>query len=78
MPERRASTLLGLILRCELPIGGQRLSLDHSHRFVKLIPLQCIEAAYASKLLTAEANPWYVAQQLGHEDVEMVFRTYGK
>ena len=24
------------------------------------------------------ANPWYVAQQLGHEDVEMVFRTYGK
>lgn len=24
------------------------------------------------------ANPWYVAQQLGHEDVEMVFRTYDK
>lgn len=33
---------------------------------------------YASALLTAGANPWYVAQQLGHEDVEMVFRTYGK
>jgi integrase len=33
---------------------------------------------YASTLLTAGANPWYVAQQLGHEDVEMVFRTYGK
>lgn len=32
----------------------------------------------ASALLTAGANPWYVAAQLGHEDVEMVFRTYGK
>ena len=29
-------------------------------------------------MLTAGANPWYVASQLGHEDVEMVFRTYGK
>ena len=33
---------------------------------------------FASTLLTAGANPWYVAQQLGHEDVEMIFRTYGK
>lgn len=32
----------------------------------------------ASALLTAGANPWYVAQQLGHEDVQMVFRIYGK
>ena len=32
----------------------------------------------ASALLMAGANPWYVAAQLGHEDVEMVFRTYGK
>ena len=32
----------------------------------------------ASALLTAGGNPWYVAAQLGHEDVEMVFRTYGK
>lgn len=31
-----------------------------------------------SALLTAGQNPWYVAQQLGHENVEMVFRTYGK
>lgn len=37
-----------------------------------------IRHTYASSLLTAGANPWYVAQQLGHEDVEMVFRTYGK
>lgn len=37
-----------------------------------------IRHTYASALLTAGANPWYVAQQLGHEDVEMVFRTYGK
>lgn len=26
----------------------------------------------------AGASPWYVASQMGHEDVEMVFRTYGK
>lgn len=37
-----------------------------------------IRHTFASSLLTAGANPWYVAQQLGHEDVEMVFRTYGK
>lgn len=37
-----------------------------------------VRHTYASTLLTAGANPWYVAQQLGHEDVEMVFRTYGK
>ncbi len=33
---------------------------------------------YASALLTAGANPWYVSEQLGHEDVQMVFRIYGK
>ena len=37
-----------------------------------------VRHTYASSLLTAGQNPWYVAQQLGHEDVEMVFRTYGK
>lgn len=37
-----------------------------------------IRHTYASTLLTAGANPWYVASQLGHEDVEMVFRTYDK
>lgn len=37
-----------------------------------------IRHTYASTLLTAGQNPWYVAAQLGHEDVEMVFRTYGK
>lgn len=37
-----------------------------------------VRHTYASTLLTAGHNPWYVAQQLGHEDVEMVFRTYGK
>ena len=28
--------------------------------------------------LTNGTNPWYVAQQLGHVDVQMVFRIYGK
>ena len=33
---------------------------------------------FASGLLTAGANPWYVAQQLGHIDVALVFSIYGK
>lgn len=33
---------------------------------------------YASTRLTAGANPWYIADQLGHTDVEMVFKIYGK
>lgn len=37
-----------------------------------------VRHTYASAQLTAGANPWWVAQQLGHVDVEMVFRTYGK
>lgn len=37
-----------------------------------------VRHTFASALLTSGANPWYVAQQLGHEDVEIVFRTYGK
>lgn len=35
--------------------------------------------SFASAALTAGGcNPWYLAQQLGHADVEMVFRVYGK
>lgn len=37
-----------------------------------------VRHTFASSLLTSGHNPWYVAAQLGHEDVEMVFRTYGK
>jgi integrase len=33
---------------------------------------------YASTLLSANENPWWVAKQMGHVDVEMVFRHYGK
>ncbi|MBB1601896.1 integrase [Variovorax sp. UMC13] len=33
---------------------------------------------YASARLTAGANPWWLAEQLGHVDVQMVFQTYGK
>lgn len=33
---------------------------------------------YASSMLTAGANPWYIAQQLGHVDIQMVMQTYGK
>ncbi len=37
-----------------------------------------VRHTYASTLLTDGHNPWYVAAQLGHKDVEMVFRTYGR
>ena len=37
-----------------------------------------VRHTFASTLLTSGHNPWYVSAQLGHEDVEMVFRTYGK
>lgn len=33
---------------------------------------------YASTLLSRGENPWWVAKQMGHVDVEMVFRHYGK
>lgn len=37
-----------------------------------------VRHTYASAHLTAGANPWYLAEQLGHETVEMVFRHYGR
>lgn len=40
-------------------------------------PYQC-RHTYASAMLTSGQNPWYVAQQLGHVDVQMVFKVYGK
>jgi len=33
---------------------------------------------FASTRLTDGANPWWMADQLGHEDVEMVYKIYGK
>jgi integrase len=40
-------------------------------------PYQC-RHTFASALLTGGANPWYVAEQLGHADVQLVYTTYGK
>lgn len=40
-------------------------------------PYQC-RHTFASALLTSGHNPWYVAEQLGHVDVQMVFRIYAK
>ena len=37
-----------------------------------------VRHTFASALLTAGGNPWYVAEQLGHVDVQMVFQVYGK
>lgn len=33
---------------------------------------------YASQLLSGGENPWLVAQQMGHRDVSMVMRVYGR
>lgn len=40
-------------------------------------PYQC-RHTFASAMLTDGANPWYVAEQLGHADVQLVYTTYGK
>ncbi len=37
-----------------------------------------VRHTFASTLLTDGHNPWAVAAQLGHENVELVFSTYGK
>ncbi len=37
-----------------------------------------VRHTFASALLTAGGNPWCVAEQLGHVDVQMVFQVYGK
>jgi integrase len=37
-----------------------------------------VRHTFASAELTQGANPWLLAQQLGHVDVEMVFKIYGK
>lgn len=71
------------------PRDGKPWSTDAQIRKTLWVPL-CARAeieyrnpyqvrhTYASTLLTDGHNPWYVAAQLGHEDVQMVFRTYGK
>lgn len=33
---------------------------------------------FASTLLSRGENPWFVAEQMGHENVEMIFKHYGK
>lgn len=33
---------------------------------------------YASMLLSEGENPWWVAEQMGHETIEMIMRHYGK
>lgn len=38
----------------------------------------CTRHTFASALLSAGANPWWVAKQMGHKTVEMVFRHYGR
>ncbi len=37
-----------------------------------------VRHTFASALLTAGENPWFVSEQLGHVDVTMVLKVYGK
>ncbi|APW37118.1 integrase [Rhodoferax koreense] len=37
-----------------------------------------VRHTWASSQITAGVNPWFVADQLGHVDVQLVFTTYGK
>ena len=37
-----------------------------------------VRHTFASTLLTAGANPFWLANQMGHVDVEMLFRVYGR
>lgn len=37
-----------------------------------------VRHTFASTLLTAGANPFWLVGQMGHVDVQMIFRTYGK
>jgi integrase len=36
-----------------------------------------VRHTFASVLLGQGHNPWYVAQQMGHEDIDMIFEVYG-
>lgn len=37
-----------------------------------------VRHTFASSRLTDNANPWWLAGQLGHVDVQLVFKVYGK
>ncbi|MDN8612738.1 site-specific integrase [Variovorax ginsengisoli] len=71
------------------PASGQPWTTDAQIRKTLWVPLLARSGVryrnpyqarhtYASAALTAGANPWYLAQQLGHEDATMVFTVYGK
>lgn len=71
------------------PASGQPWTTDAQIRKTLWVPLLARSGVryrnpyqarhtYASAALTAGANPWYLAEQLGHEDATMVFTIYGK
>jgi len=45
---------------------------------VRYRPAKQIRHTFASQMLTGGENPAFIASQLGHEDLEMIFRVYGK
>lgn len=45
---------------------------------VRYRPAKQIRHTFASQMLSGGENPAFIAKQLGHEDLEMVFRVYAK
>ena len=45
---------------------------------VRYRPAKQIRHTYASQMLSGGENPAFIASQLGHEDLEMIFKVYGK
>lgn len=66
------------VLEVDLPWMVNVVRAKPSQHLPEVLSRDEVRHTYASAQLTAGANPWWVAQQLGHVDVEMVFRTYGK
>lgn len=87
--EQKSVSFLSSIRVWTNPRNGEPWSIDSQIRKTLWEPL-CkrsgvryrnpyqLRHTYASTLLTLGCNPFWLANQMGHEDVEMVFKIYGK
>ncbi len=53
-------------------------SADKTIRYQGIRDPYQVRHTFATALLKAGTNPWHVARQLGHVDVQMVFKIYGE
>lgn len=80
---QRKITEKGINYAAYFPGSPRATAPKKNSTLMEALPTKQLETCQArhihtSTLLTAGQNPWYVAAQLGHEDVEIVFRTYGR